>query len=146
MLILFTFFDWHLCLPALIPSSDNFFLNWSFNWKLSKKFRSQISTLLLCNRSDANFSTILCNKRFFNIESFLKLPSFHFLPSFLCTPIDTIYRKNYKETIFNTEIFLETSTFGFPIFQVHSFWYDVQNFLTKKPYNNKDFFYVLCFL
>ena len=121
------FFNWHPCVPALIPASDNFFKNWSFNWKLSKKFWSQISTLLLCNRSDANFSTILCNKRFFNIESFLKLPNFHFLPSFLCTPIDTIHRKDYKETIFITEIFSETSTFGFPNIQVHSFWYDVQN-------------------
>ena len=128
MLILFIFFNWHPCVPALIPSSDNFFFKIDLSTEsLPKNLGLKISALLLCNRIDAIFSTILRNKRFFNFESFLNLPDFHVLPSFLCTPIDTIYRKNYKETIFNTEKFLETSTFGFPIIQVHSFWYDVQN-------------------
>ena len=121
-------FDWQPFYPHWYRLQI-FFLYWSFNWKLSKNLGLKISTLLLCNRIDANFSTIFCNKWFFNIESFLKLPSFHFLPSFLRTPIDTIYRKNHKETIFNTEKILEISTFVFPIIQVHSFWYDVQNIL-----------------
>ena len=67
-----------------------------------------------------------------NDFSILKVFKASKFPFFAVVPVYSHWydpQKNYKETIFITEIFSETSTFGFPNIQVHSFWYDVQNIL-----------------
>ena len=96
--------------------------------------------MLLCNRSDANFSTILCNKRFFNIESFLKLPNFHFLPSFLCTPIDTIHRKTIKKRSLLPKYFQKLPLLVFQIFKCTLFDTMFRIFLCKNHRTKKIFF------